>query len=313
MSKAITNIRNRITIPVGCRERFLDLSAQGGNVLSPLDVRLAGASELRRGYEIAYSDPPHRMVIATAAGSGWFLSGTTRLELPPRSLLIAPPGEPLAFGVAGKQWRIVWFYLLDRPTDERIARVVPVSPLADKLDHAMQGLLAESAWTAKQSLVTEAGWKQNDADRSKKRAQAEETIQESRRLYGRLVAEFLQQALAGSHTAIDDDRRRLDDLWREVHDRPEQPWNIDVLARRLHVSPPTLNRLVRRLEQASPRQMVVCIRMAVARQLLEQTNYPLSLIADRIGYADQFVFSTAFRNAVGCSPRAYRNAQRIPL
>src|SRR5687767_15105492 len=99
MGKEIKNIRNRISIPAGCHERFLRLDHLSATGLTELGLCFSGISRLKRGYEIAYEAPPNHMLIATGAGVGWFRCGPLEWELKPNTLLLTPPGEPLAFGV----------------------------------------------------------------------------------------------------------------------------------------------------------------------------------------------------------------------
>lgn len=55
------------------------------------------------------------------------------------------------------------------------------------------------------------------------------------------------------------------------------------------------------------------VRFELAKRLLESTHLPLLKIADTLCYADQAVFSRAFRQWAGCSPRQWRarHVQRL--
>jgi len=46
--------------------------------------------------------------------------------------------------------------------------------------------------------------------------------------------------------------------------------------------------------------------MEQARRLLIETDQPLKMIAYDLGFANQGVFSTAFRRVAGLAPSAYR-------
>lgn len=59
-------------------------------------------------------------------------------------------------------------------------------------------------------------------------------------------------------------------------------------------------------EQTSLQQLVSQTRFALARQLLENTQLPLSEIAAALHYADPTVFSRAFRQWAQVSPQAWR-------
>jgi AraC family transcriptional regulator len=50
--------------------------------------------------------------------------------------------------------------------------------------------------------------------------------------------------------------------------------------------------------------------MDQARRLLTETDQPLKMIAYDLGFANQGVFSTAFRRVAGLAPSAYRECYR---
>ena len=50
--------------------------------------------------------------------------------------------------------------------------------------------------------------------------------------------------------------------------------------------------------------------MEQARRLLTEGDLPLKAIAYDLGFANQGVFSTAFRRIAGMTPSAYRDAYR---
>jgi len=47
-------------------------------------------------------------------------------------------------------------------------------------------------------------------------------------------------------------------------------------------------------------------RMSVAKEMLSQTRFSITHIADQVGYSSVANFSTAFKSIVGVSPRSYR-------
>jgi AraC-like DNA-binding protein len=48
--------------------------------------------------------------------------------------------------------------------------------------------------------------------------------------------------------------------------------------------------------------------MEHGKMLLAHTDYPLAIIADRLGYATPFAFSKAFKRWSGTSPKQFRQA-----
>lgn len=104
--------------------------------------------------------------------------------------------------------------------------------------------------------------------------------------------------------------RRLSRLWQTVSFDLRVPWTVERLAGELHVSPGHLHRLTKEHHNATPMQCVTRQRMEYAAILLQSTDYPLYVIADRVGYQTPFALSRAFKRHNGQSPRQYRNSFR---
>lgn len=58
----------------------------------------------------------------------------------------------------------------------------------------------------------------------------------------------------------------------------------------------------------TPRQYLMDLRINNAKVLLKQSKDSIKNIANRVGYKDSLTFSRAFRQAVGISPKQYRNS-----
>jgi AraC family transcriptional regulator of arabinose operon len=78
------------------------------------------------------------------------------------------------------------------------------------------------------------------------------------------------------------------------------------MAEDMNMSQATLQRLSQKLYGKSPKQLVINIKMEQARLLLNNTNYPMKIIADKLDYSDEFVFSNAFKRKFGVSPKFFR-------
>jgi AraC family transcriptional regulator len=102
------------------------------------------------------------------------------------------------------------------------------------------------------------------------------------------------------------------------------PWRKRLIDSRLRVSgaPPTLGELAelcnlsrRHLTRAFRQevgttltQYILALRIDRAKSLLAQSDLALKQIAAELGFAGAASFSAAFKGAVGCAPRDYRNA-----
>lgn len=92
-----------------------------------------------------------------------------------------------------------------------------------------------------------------------------------------------------------------------MYTAPERPWTLAALARTAGLSRTTFATRFRGLVGETPFAHLTRWRMALARELLrERPTRTLADIAARVGYADEFAFSTAFRREVGDPPGSFR-------
>ncbi len=82
--------------------------------------------------------------------------------------------------------------------------------------------------------------------------------------------------------------------------------NVDQLAHRLGIGPRHLSRLFAEHLEASPLQVALSLRMRRAKRLLDETDLPIRLIADRAGFASTRRLSAAFARLYGQPPSALR-------
>lgn len=83
--------------------------------------------------------------------------------------------------------------------------------------------------------------------------------------------------------------------------------DMDALAAMVFLSRTGLIWKFNRQLGSTPQQMLIRLRMRLAKQLLLETDLPIAQIAERCGYANGYYFSNAFRANTGASPTAYRN------
>ena len=84
---------------------------------------------------------------------------------------------------------------------------------------------------------------------------------------------------------------------------------IEELAGRFDIHPNHLTRVFREAYGVAPKQYLVGLKLEKAARLLLETDMPVVLIAESIGFEDQHGFSRAFKNYWGVSPTEYRNTR----
>ncbi|GCD93542.1 AraC family transcriptional regulator [Embleya hyalina] len=95
---------------------------------------------------------------------------------------------------------------------------------------------------------------------------------------------------------------------RAVHDAPARPWTIAALAAEAGVSRTSLAERFTARVGRPPLTYLTEWRMALAAELLTEPDATVAAVARRVGYADAFAFSTAFKRVRGLSPSAHRAA-----
>lgn len=323
MTAVIPKIRVALNYPTGCRERILPLRHPAAAQLTRVGVGRAGVSELVRGHAIAHPEPLTHWLLITEAGEGYFDADRQRHRLTPGTIAIAPAGVPRRYGTQSPSWRLLWFNLADRRrwqfVHEGGPRVVQTA-IAPRLSLAMEGLLAECGAARPARLPPppmpappdsarahfaarmpdRIGWAyESEADDS-----AGPAAQTPAFHYGAIIRAYLAEVL--STTPRDDAQQTLERMWAAVRRDLQRPWSVEQLASEAGMSRATLHRMNTRHYGRSPGALLSELRMAQARELLRHTDYPLKVIAERLGYAHAFALSTAFKRSTGRSPRVYR-------
>jgi AraC-like DNA-binding protein len=90
-----------------------------------------------------------------------------------------------------------------------------------------------------------------------------------------------------------------------LHNSPAAPWTLASLAGLANVSRTTLARRFTELVGEPPLTYLTDLRMSLAADLLTEPDATVAAVARRVGYADAFSFSTAFKRERGTSPSAY--------
>lgn len=96
----------------------------------------------------------------------------------------------------------------------------------------------------------------------------------------------------------------LDQLMRD----PAREWTVDEMAACLNMSRAAFHRRFTLLCGLAPAQVLLQLRMQLARRYLEQ-GLALEQVAERIGYSSAAAFSAAFRRSVGMSPAQWRRQE----
>ncbi|MFE9673184.1 AraC family transcriptional regulator [Streptomyces sp. NPDC006259] len=96
---------------------------------------------------------------------------------------------------------------------------------------------------------------------------------------------------------------------RLLHADPAHPWTLPALAARTGASRAHLARRFNALVGQPPMTYLRQRRLALAADLLRDPDTTLAVVADRVGFANPFALSNAFKKEHGLSPSAYRRRE----
>ena len=100
---------------------------------------------------------------------------------------------------------------------------------------------------------------------------------------------------------------------RMLHNNPAHPWTVAELAAESGISRAALARRFTDLVGEPPMTFLTGWRLALAADLLRESDATVGAVAHKVGYGSPFALSTAFKRVHGISPRATPAPSRPPL
>lgn len=94
----------------------------------------------------------------------------------------------------------------------------------------------------------------------------------------------------------------VDYIWQYIY----RNITVEELAQLINIDRSYLASIFKEHTGLSPKKYIVDVKMNTACEYLLSTDYDITHIAQSVGYEDLFVFSHAFKNHFGISPKAYR-------
>jgi AraC-like DNA-binding protein len=272
------HIKDILDIGPNCYERFIgsDILAE----IKPLDITLAGSSNLSGRYCVARTTPLEHTLFYTLKGQGKLTTKDNEYPLLENTLAILPTKQSFEVSIVGEQWDIIWLNLANSKYWQHLAleqaRVVHNQKL-EPLHFAMEILYSEPDATLRQGVFP-------------------------------LIRNYLNAALLGDNQSKTNSR--LQNLFQDIEKRLQFDWTIEAMCNQLHYSPPHLHRLCQTQFGISPIQKLIHLRIERAKSVLLNTQWPVQHIASYVGYTNIFNFSKSFKKLVGVSPSEFRRGQQ---
>jgi len=269
-----------------CLERYF--CGAGFPILQTVGVPASGLSDLSGHYRVERCLDRH-LVEITLAGHGWGGTAAAPGPLEPGTVLLVPAGVPYVMRTdGGRPWRTAWALLEPAlwrsfPAHAMLQRAESFAALGPLLTLMHQERFGDDALSAG-----------------------------LRRSLGEAFVAWLHRAVALGGQAAASGTAALHALFDEVEAQPAADWSVERLCRRLGCSRSHLHRLCVQACGCGPAEQVARVRMRQAEYWLVATDLPLKVIADRLGYANPYHFSAAFKRHGGRSPAQFRAAVSPP-
>lgn len=108
-----------------------------------------------------------------------------------------------------------------------------------------------------------------------------------------------------------DEDRTVGKALRLIYNRPADPWTIAGLASAVGLSRAAFARRFNELVGEPPIAFLTRWRLALAADLLRESDTTVGAVATKVGYGSPYALSTAFKRAYGVSPRQHTLTSRM--
>ncbi|MBR6209394.1 MAG: AraC family transcriptional regulator [Oscillospiraceae bacterium] len=102
----------------------------------------------------------------------------------------------------------------------------------------------------------------------------------------------------------------MDKVMRWIMEHYAENITLDALAERFALSPSHLSRKFQEAFQVSPINYLIDYRISMAKDLLIHTDKPIAQVAEEVGYANPYHFSSLFSRRTGLTPQQMRSVCR---
>jgi len=231
-----------------------------------------------------------------------FLHFSTQVQLRINDEIIdAPPGSCIFYAPREPQW----FYAPQELLHNWFHADTALGPLLERFEIPVNRLL----YLTNTSFISE------DFHRMEAEYFSENPYQDS--LMDSYLQAFLitfSRALKGISTvqyAVRDDRIQLRKLRKQILTQPETKWTVEQMAEIANLSPSRFHNVYKATFGSTPMRDLIEARVDYGKTLLlSAQKFPLPVIAECLGYNDQYHFIRQFKTVTGMTPGTYRKLHR---
>ena len=261
----------------GKRPLFFWPEFSGGDPLARYGILAAARTSHFSGYYQSRTGADFHLAMYTVDGGARLSSESEKFSLAKNSFALVPAGCPYELGSRPSGWKVVWFHISDGVPLPPHARVCASGNCARL--RGIFGLYEDEIYSSAPS------------------AQVLEPLAEA--IFFLLGSDI--SAAAGRARDAAEDSKIL-----EVKNSLSRNWTAAEASKFFGLPPKRLDALFKRRFFATFSKTLLAWRMDEARRILSAPGAALSETAAKVGYADAFCFSKAFKRHFGRPPGELR-------
>ena len=104
--------------------------------------------------------------------------------------------------------------------------------------------------------------------------------------------------------------KRISKVLAYIHENPFREYTLNDLQNYIGIKKSLFLKTFRNMTGTTPIQYILDLRLDYAKDLLIETDLPISQISEKCGFSDPFYFSRCFKKRYSLSPREYRDYQK---
>ena len=279
------------------------------SALLSMEFNHCGFQQCTPGYQYGISMRPFHLIHFVLEGKGCLVMGEKKYEVEKGHAFYIPAGMPGYYTADRKDpWKYAWIGVyadVRNPYLKLIFQEKSVVPVALPQDVLEKALLAIIAVTDRRAADVETYRKEEFPG---EQFFAVRTPQESLEINSRMLHLFslLVESQTQNSFSCMEERNHAADAKAYMDACYYENIKVQDIAESLHIHPNYLTQVFREAYGQTPKMYLNQLRMYRAGIMLVETDYPVSVVAEAVGFSNPFHFSAAFKEHYHMSPANYR-------